>query len=190
MANTLKSIINVKANDEAIKNLTSKLDELKYNDITNFAQTFYENVEISGGGVMNSWSLDNLGSKWTYFVDASSDDEFIIDSAWYPPKEFFIHLYKMMSSIDPETIIEVRYEDESYNPVGAFLIKKDENGDVFYSQNEEEGLENPTDDMDWDDENYDQVQMDFMDSVYEKIEEMLRLCYEDIDNGDGYDLND
>ena len=57
MANNLKSMIKVIANEEAIANLESRIDKLEYSDVTSLAQTFYDNVELGeSGGVMNSWS--------------------------------------------------------------------------------------------------------------------------------------
>lgn len=187
MANNLKSMINVIANDEAIKNLEERIDVAGgYSDIAKFARAFYENVEVTeNDGVLNSWSLDNLGSKWTYMYDHWSGGEFSIESAWYPPKEFFIHLYKLMSAIDPDTIIEVKYEDETYNPTGAFLIKKDSEGEPMWAQNEEDEMENPTDDMDWDDEGYEDAQQEFMEEVADTQDRMLALCHEHIDGNDG-----
>jgi len=187
MANNLKSMINVIANEEAITELQRRVELSRDNDsISAFAKAFYDDVELSeNGGVMNSWSLDNLGSKWTYLSDNWGGGEFVIESAWYPPKEFFVHLFKMMHAIDPNTVVEVQYEDETYDPVGAFVLKVDSNGDMVISQNEEDELEDPTADMDWDDEEYEQAQMDFMDSVAESQQNMLAMCHEEIENNDG-----
>ena len=187
MANNLKSMINVIANEEAITELQRRVELSRDNDsIAAFAKAFYDDVELSeNGGVMNSWSLDNLGSKWTYLSDNWGGGEFVIESAWYAPKEFFFHLYKTMSAIDPETVIEVQYEDEAYNPIGAFVLKKDSNGDAVYYNEEDDEMEDPTIDMDWDDEEYEQTQMDFMDSIAERQQEMLSFCYEMIDGNDG-----
>jgi len=179
MANNLKSMIKVIANEEAIANLESRIDKLEYSDVTSLAQTFYDNVELGeSGGVMNSWSLDNLGSKWTVFSDAWGNGEFVIESAWYRPKEFFIHLYKLMAEIDPDVVIEVKYEDEGYDPIGAVVIKKDVDGTPCYWEEEDNEIEDPTEDMDWDDENYDQTQMEFMESIAERQDELLARCHE------------
>lgn len=189
MANNLKSMITVVANDEAISNLEQRLEGVKYSDVSSFAQAFYDNVEMSGNnGVLNSWSLDNLGSKWTVFYDHMGGGEFSIESAWYPPKEFFIHLYNLMSEIDPDTVIEVMYEDETYNPVGAFVVKKDYNGVPAWSQEEDDEMENPTDDMDWEDEDFEDVQQEFMDDVYSTQQSLLNYAHDTVWSGDGYPL--
>jgi hypothetical protein len=185
MANYLKSMVEVHANEETIKYLDGLLDKANDGEITTFAQTFYNNVEVAeSGGVMNSWSLDNVGSKWTYMEDITGDGSFTLTSAWYPPIQFFIHLYNMLVEKDPDVFIEVQYEDEGYDPIGAIVIKKDLDGTPCIWQEEDDEMEDPTVDMDWEDEGYDDAQMEFMDSLYERQQEMLRLCH-DLVNTDG-----
>ena len=151
-------------------------------EITTFAQTFYDNVELSeNGGVMNTWSSDNLGPKWTYLEDILGDGAYRLVSAWYPPIKFYIHLYKMVTEIDPEGYIEVIYEDEGYDPIGAVVIKKDKDGTPCIWQEEDNEMEDPTVDKDWDDEDYDDVQMEFMESLYDRQQEMLRESHDLID---------
>ena len=182
MANYLNSTIEVQANEEAINHIDSLMEKANDGEITTFAQTFYDNVELSeNGGVMNTWSSDNLGPKWTYLEDILGDGEYRLVSAWYPPIKFYIHLYKMVTEIDPEGYIEVIYEDEGYDPIGAVVIKKDKDGTPCIWQEEDNEMEDPTVDKDWDDEDYDDVQMEFMESLYDRQQEMLRESHDLID---------
>jgi hypothetical protein len=179
MANNLKSMIEVHGNEDVVKKLDEILEGVEYGHIASFAKGFYDNVEMSeDGGVMNTWSIDNLGSKWTYLEDIQGDGAFSIESAWYPPLDFFKHLYRMLVEIDPEVFIEVMYEDEGYDPIGAVVIKKDKDGTPCIWQEEDDEMEDPTEDMDWDDEEYEQTQMDFMDSLYERQRELVLYCHD------------
>ena len=179
MANNLKSMIEVHGNEDVVKKLDEILEAVEYGHIASFAKGFYDNVETSeDGGVMNTWSIDNLGSKWTYLEDIQGDGAFSIESAWYPPLDFFKHLYRMLVEIDPEVFIEVMYEDEGYDPIGAVVIKKDKDGTPCIWQEEDDEMEDPTEDMDWDDEEYEQTQMDFMDSLYERQRELVLYCHD------------
>jgi len=200
MANNLKSFVQVKGNEEVVKLIDSLIDKVNDNDtdspITAFATAFYDDVELSEErGVMNTWSYDNLGSKWTTLYDVLDEAEFSIESAWYPPKQFFIHLYNLCFPLDNDVVIEVRYEDETFNPVGALVVKsvthygeEDETteGRIW---SEEVEMEDPTVDMDFDDENYDEVSQEFYESLYDTQVRLLDQCMEMIEL-DGLSFDD
>ena len=182
MANHVNSTVTVHGNEEAVKHIDSLMEKANDGEITTLAKTFFENVELGeSGGVMNTWSNDNMGSKWTYLEDIMDDGEYRLVSAWYPPAKFFIHLYKMVNEIDPEGYVEVIYEDEGYDPIGAVVIKKDKDGTPCIWAEEDNEIEDPTVDKDWDDEDYDDVQMEFMESLYDREQEMLQECHDLID---------
>ena len=183
MANNLKSFVTIKCNDESIKLIDSMVDNVNNNDsdspITAFATAFYNDVELTEDrSVLNTWSNENLGSKWTTLYDVQNDGEFSIESAWYPPKQFFIHLYNLCVTLDENVEIEVTYEDETYSPIGAIVIKKDRDGTPCIWEEEDNDIENPLEDMDWDDEKYDDVSQEFYESLYENQQSLLGLCHE------------
>jgi len=183
MANNLKSFVTIKGNDESIKLIDSMVDNVNNNDsdspVTAFATAFYNDVELTEDrSVLNTWSNENLGSKWTTLYDVQNDGEFSIESAWYPPKQFFIHLYNLCVTLDENVEIEVTYEDETYSPIGAIVIKKDRDGTPCIWEEEDNDIENPLEDMDWDDEKYDDVSQEFYDSLYENQQSLLGLCHE------------
>ena len=156
--------------------------------VTAFATAFYDDVELSEDrGVMNTWSYDNLGSKWTTLYDVLDEAEFSIESAWYPPKQFFIRLYNLCFPLDNDVVIEVRYEDETFNPVGALVVKSvthyGEEDETTEGRlwSEEVEMEDPTVDMDFDDEDYDEVQMEFYESLYDTQVRLLSNCMEMIE---------
>ena len=183
MANNLKSFVTIKGNEEAIKLIDSLVDKVNDNDsdspITAFATAFYNDVELTEDrSVLNAWSNENLGSKWTTLYDVQNDGEFSIESAWYPPKQFFIHLYNLCVTLDESVEIEVTYEDETYNPIGAIVIKKDRDGTPCMWEEEDNDIENPLEDMDWDDEKYDETSEEFYESLYDNQQSLLGLCHE------------
>jgi hypothetical protein len=190
MANYLKSMIEVHGNEDVVKKVDELLEGVEYSDVNTFAKAFYDNVEEGeSGGVLNTWSIDNLGPKWTYLYDIQGDGAFSVESAWYPPIKFFIHLYNILVELDPEVFIEVMYEDEGYDPIGAVVIKKDKDGTPCIWQEEDDEMEDPTEDMDWEDEEYEQTQMDFMESLYERQREMVLYCHDLIET-DGEPIED
>ena len=84
MANNLKSFITVKGNEEVIKLIDSLVDkgnDSKDDSVIAFATTFYDEVDLTEGGVKNDWSYDNIGTKWTTFCDMIDEGEFSIESA-------------------------------------------------------------------------------------------------------------
>ena len=108
----------------------------------------------------------------------------------------FIHLYNLCFPLDNEVVIEVKYEDETFNPVGALVVKTTtyegeegeevKEGNIWFEQTE---MEDPSVDMDWEDENYDAVQMDFMESVAETQDVLLSQCLELVET-DGLSFDD
>lgn len=193
MANNLKSFIRVKGNDEVLKlvdSLVDKVNDSRDDSVVAFATTFYDDVELSedGRSVMNSWSGDNLGAKWTMMCDPIDEGEFSIESANYPPTKFYARLFEICFPIDNDVVIEVTYEDETYSPVGAAILKGVECDPEDYDEKqgmiwveEDRTLEDPTVDKDWDDEDYEEVQMNFNESVYNKQQELLDECRRVVD---------
>ena len=200
MANNLKSFVEVKGKEKVVKLIDSLIDKVNDNDsdsaVTAFATAFYDDVDLTEDrGVLNAWSYEKLGSKWTTLYDVIGEGEFSIESAWYPPKQFFIHLYNLCFPLDNEVVIEVKYEDETFDPVGALVIKtlthEGDEGEVSEGRLwvEETEMEDPTVDMDWDHEDYDQTQMDFYDSVAETQDNLLSQCMEMVET-DGLSFED
>jgi hypothetical protein len=200
MANNLKSFVEVKGNVKVVKLIDSLINKVNGNEsdspITAFATAFYDDVDLTEDrGVLNTWSYDKLGSKWTTLYDVIDQGAFSIESAWYPPKKFFIHLYNLCFPLDNEVVIEVKYEDETFDPVGALVIKtlthEGDEGEVSEGRLwvEETEMEDPTVDMDWDHEDYDQTQMEFYESVAETQDNLLSQCMEMVET-DGLSFED
>lgn len=179
MANNVTNYLKVIANDEA----TNRIDEM-FDNAGGYAETFKLSESFFGESAKdsNEWYLDNLGAKWVYVENCIDMGEWNIQSANYTPKEFFIQLYKLITEIDPEGYLEVRFEDESLSPVGALVIKKGPNG-VCFNTEEDYDMEDPTADMEWDEEGYDEAQMNFTDEKFEAMDDMVTMCHRMIDSG-------
>jgi len=57
------------------------------------------------------------------FID--NDISFTIESAWSVPQELLKKLRNWLIEESPDVVIRGTYEDESYEPIGAFIYAKD-----------------------------------------------------------------
>ena len=77
------------------------------------------------------WYVDNIGTKWVYSEYDHSDDcesiHLILTSAWSVPQGLLERLAKVLSEIKSDCYISGTYEDESYDPCGAFIYAGDYN---------------------------------------------------------------
>jgi len=75
-----------------------------------------------------------IGPKWMYVdYDHSDEPEFcniVLRSAWSVPTGFLDTLRNELQKIDPECHIVGNYEDESYDPCGAFVYGKFDYDDI------------------------------------------------------------
>jgi len=69
-----------------------------------------------------------IGPKWMYVeYDHGDLPEYCtitLRTAWWVPKPFLNTLRNILQEIDPECYIKGNYEDESYDPCGAFVYGK------------------------------------------------------------------
>lgn len=187
MANNVTNIVKIMANDLTLASIDQRFESAGgYAQTNQFVNAFYENPETTeSGDVLNAWSLDHVGAKWVYVENCIDAGEWNIQSANYPPHEFFQTLFNLVSESDSNGWIEVRYNDETYSPVGVLLFKKDENGLPRWFELEDNDFENEADDMDWDDEGYEDTQQRFMDNIYEFQEDSMAHCHNIIDSNEG-----
>lgn len=184
MANHVSNNIRVIGNEkvqERMNEYIEVLEKLDYADTGGFAKAFYKDPEVGeGGGTMNSWANENIGTKWAYFEETIDDNEIKVTSAWYPVKEFIMHLYNLLVELDPEVAVENRFEDESYDPVGGILVHKNQ---IFMG--EDSDFEYPDEDEMENDEEYENEMMEFYDNVGETQDSFINTGYAYIENGEG-----
>ena len=139
MANNMTTSIVIEGNEELMNYLKERKEVVDSgDDYLSFVGSFYDNMEND-----RSWFIDNVGAKWCYHEDfwvESDTSEITLVSAWYTPIDLLVKLYELCSKVDSECNIYGTYEDESYSPIGGFVV--DKNG--FNS--EEEGVEYPNED--------------------------------------------
>ncbi len=140
MANNMRTDISIYGNKELMNYLKERKEVVDSGDDPDlsFVGSFYDNMENN-----RLWFGDNVGAKWCYHEDFYVEDdvsEVTLVSAWYTPIKLIEKLYSLCSEIDPNCEINGTYEDESYSPVGGFVV--DKNG--FNS--EEEEVEYPIED--------------------------------------------
>lgn len=146
MANEMETYVTIKNGDV---NVANKLKELftpkegEYNSRTiELINRLYnkdytwdinlsreENEEAENTWPEYQWLGDNIGSKWIYSeYDHDDDTEFthlVLTTAWSVPQGFLKKLSEVLSDIKEDCYIMGTYEDESYDPMGAFLYAKD-----------------------------------------------------------------
>ena len=76
------------------------------------------------------WWYDNVGSKWLEVESAVTEDfesevQLYMTSAWSVPTQFLEKLSKILTEINKEVVIYGTYEDESLEPMGAFVYGDD-----------------------------------------------------------------
>ncbi len=126
------------------------------------------------------WWLDNVGAKWLYFddVDRSTDSSIIINmtSAWDFPEGLFFRLSDFLREQFPNAIMQVTFEDEGYNFIGA-AASNQEFRDVEYHHPDFDELDEYKDDEDnWTDEYYEE-----MDSRRQMVlDEVLSFIQQDL----------
>lgn len=143
MANEMSTYVRVSNGDQRVAERLKELftpTEGKYEvtaiDILNrMLGTNYSYREDREGWNMEvDWPTQEIwdsyiGPKWMY-VDYDHSDEpedchIMIRSAWSVPNEFLKKLAEELYTIKDDCYISGTYEDESYNPMGAFIYAKD-----------------------------------------------------------------
>lgn len=144
MANEMTSFVRVKkANDDVVKRLKEIFtpSEGKYdvNSIelmnriygTNYSyeankEDWDETIDWPSS---DEWS-EKLGPKWSYgeefyMEEGDTEGSFIIRSAWSVPQVLLESIAKELYTIKEDCYLVGNYEDEGYDPVGAFIYAND-----------------------------------------------------------------
>jgi hypothetical protein len=114
-----------------------------------------------------------IGPKWMYVdYDHSDEPEFcniVLRSAWSVPTGFLDTLRNELQKIDPECHIVGNYEDESYDPCGAFV----------YGKFDYDDMEDYDEEYDWDEADEDDFYTEnWHDQIYQ-LERDVEKAYLD-----------
>ena len=143
MANEMRTFVTVKSED---KRVAEKLRELfepnegKYETTAVDIINRIKGTDYCFSNEKEDWNRDVdfpdddtweelIGPKWMN-VEYDHQDEpencnIVLSSAWWVPKPFLETLNRMLTEIDEDCYIKGTYEDESYDPCGAYIYAKD-----------------------------------------------------------------
>ena len=126
MANSNRTEIYIESlSKEAIDNFVERFDKChdgpypNQEDNPHIADEFGADAELF---------IDKVGSKWVQIWDEgyyrSSDNrcEIYLDTAWYPPSDMILEIYRQMAEIDSDVKVSGKYWDEGYQPIGVFEV--------------------------------------------------------------------
>ena len=187
MANEMQTFVTVKSNEprvakrlqEIFKSRRETYEVDAIDVINNLEATSYcyknekENYDLSVDFPPNDLWNSIIGSKWMYVEydhnDLPEDCNIVLSSAWSVPIPFLLRLRDELQKIDGDCYLKGTYEDETFDPSGAFIIGKYDYDD----------MEDTDEVSDWDMHNEDDF---YTENWYNELNEMadfLEIAYID-----------
>jgi hypothetical protein len=170
MANIMTTYVKVgNLNEETHKRFVDLFEDTE--DLLSHFNKIYS-TEFSDYDELNrDWMVENIGSKWISIEcdeDLYYDDsmDLVLETAWSVPTEY---LQKVVEFIGGDVVVYGTYEDESYDPIGAFVYAVDYDDIEDY---EEVELERILEDDDYMESMYDGLYQ-LRDSLYESYLEVI-----------------
>lgn len=186
MANEMRTFVTVKSEDprvaEKLKELFTPtegkyeadavdlINRIKGTDYSYSNETKKEDWDRDVDFPDNDTWEELIGPKWLY-VEYDHQDEpencnIVLRTAWWVPKPFLETLKDILTEIDEDCYIKGTYEDESYDPCGAFIYAKDY-----------DDMEDYDDVFDWDEYDEDDFYLEnWHNSIYE-LEQDIEAAY-------------
>jgi hypothetical protein len=184
MANIMTTYVKIKNLDEESHKKLVDLFQTKGETFTDedllphFNKLYDRNFNDTHNFYGISFMLDNVGSKWLTiefgcwsfeeFKQYSDTVDLILETAWNVPTKYLEQLTSVLTEINKDIIVYGTYEDESWEPMGAFVYADD------YDDIEDYDEEVEIDDMLNDEEYRYQV----MNDLYEHRDMMLEAYLE------------
>ena len=141
MANIMTTYVKIKNLDEESHKKLVELFQTKGETFTDedllphFNKLYDRNFNDTHNFYGISFMLDNVGSKWLTiefgcwsfeeFKQYSDTVDLILETAWNVPTKYLEQLTSVLTEINKDIIIYGTYEDESWEPMGAFVYADD-----------------------------------------------------------------
>jgi len=131
MANHMETFIHIKNGDNKVAEKLKEIFTPNEGDYDTHTEDLYKRLygDEAPEEYDRGWVCDNLGAKWVYsefeYDDKPEHIHLLLTSAWSVPIQMLEKLAKILTDIKEDCYICGTYEDESYDPCGAFLYAKD-----------------------------------------------------------------
>ena len=93
-----------------------------------------ENFDVDVDFPSNQLWEEMIGPKWMFLeydhAELPEDCNIVLTSAWAVPIPFLLQLRAELQKVDEDCYIKGTYEDESYDPSGAFIAGKFDYDDI------------------------------------------------------------
>ena len=171
MANIMSTSVQIKnLNEETFGKLMELLpineNEKYYVDVDSHLKSLYG--DEWDGEFAYDWMTSKIGAKWINIdgPEREFDPELnlFIESAWSVPSGWLEKLTEFLTNIDPAIVLVGTYEDESQDPMGAFVYGHN------YDDMEDMDIELDYDRW-WDDDEY-------RDEVFAELNSLKENLYE------------
>lgn len=185
MANEMQTFVTVKSNEPRVAKRLQEIFKSRRNTyevdaidvINNLEGTSYcyknekENFDVDVDFPSNDLWESIIGPKWMNvefdYSELPEDCHIVLSSAWSVPIPFLLRLRDELQMIDVDCYLKGTYEDESYDPCGAFIVGKYDYDD----------MEDTDEVYDWDMHNEDDF---YTENWYDELNEMatnLEIAY-------------
>ena len=132
-----------------------------------------ENFDVDVDFPPNQLWEEMIGPKWMFLeydhAELPEDCNIVLSSAWAVPIPFLLQLRDELQKVDEDCYIKGTYEDESYDPSGAFIAGKFDYDDI----------EDNDEIYDWDEANEDDYYSEQWSMTLHDMMDNLEIVYLD-----------
>ena len=132
-----------------------------------------ENFDVDVDFPSNQLWEEMIGPKWMFLeydhAELPEDCNIVLTSAWAVPIPFLLQLRDELQKVDEDCYIKGTYEDESYDPSGAFIAGKFDYDD----------MEDNDETYDWDEANEDDYYSEQWSMTLHDMMDNLEIVYLD-----------